>query len=108
VLQHAFGTAAHRLNVSVPDEAQRLLEAPVSAKELRALGAYTTDRRRRGGTALATMQAIPGLRQRARYARSLVLPERSFLKARANDGERASYLRRWMTPANWLLGRKHP
>ena len=108
VLQHAFGTAAHRLNVSVPDEAQRLLEAPVSAKELRALGAYTTDRRRRGGTALATMQAIPGLRQRARYARSLVLPERSFLKARASDGERASYLRRWMTPANWLLGRKHP
>jgi hypothetical protein len=107
VLQHAFSTASSLLGTSLPDQAQTLLHVPVSTKELRALEAYTTNRRQRGGTALATMQAIPGLRQRAKYARSLVFPNREFLQARATEGERASYLRRWMTPANWFLGRKH-
>jgi hypothetical protein len=106
VLQHALTTASSLLGSPLPSPARSLLEVPVGAKELRALEAYTTDRRQRGGTALATIQAIPGLRQRARYARSLVLPNRAFLQARAADGERASYLRRWMTPANWFLGRK--
>jgi Uncharacterised nucleotidyltransferase len=107
VLQHSFTTASGVLGASLPGPAQSFLELPVATKELRALEAYTTDRRRRGGTALATIQAIPGLRRRARYARSLLLPERAFLRARANDGESASYVRRWMTPANWLLGRKN-
>jgi Uncharacterised nucleotidyltransferase len=108
VLQHAFKTASRSLNTPLPAQAQSLLDVPVGARELKALEAYTTNRRRRGGTALATIQAIPGLRMRARYARSLVLPDRAFLRARATEGERASYLRRWMTPANWLLGRKLP
>lgn len=107
VLQHAFTTASSLLGAPLPQPAQSLLDVPVSTRERRALEAYTTNRRQRGGTALATMQAIPGLRQRAKYASSLVLPNRAFLKARATEGERASYLRRWMTPANWFLGRKH-
>ena len=107
VLQHALTTASSLLGTPLPRRARELLEVPVSTKELRALEAYTTNRRQRGGTALATIQAIPGLRQRAKYARSLVLPKREFLQARATEGERASYLRRWMTPASWLLGRKH-
>ena len=108
VLQHSFTTASNLLNIPLPAQAQSLLDRPVDAREFKALEAYTTNRRRRGGTARATIQAIPGLRMRARYARSLVLPDRAFLKARATEGERASYLRRWMTPANWFLGRKHP
>lgn len=108
VLHHAFTTASSSLNTPLPAPAKSMLDRPVGTRELRALEAYTTNRRKRGGTALATIQAIPGLRMRARYARSLMLPDRAFLRARATEGERASYLRRWMTPANWFLGRKHP
>jgi hypothetical protein len=107
VLQHALTTASSLLGTPLPRPARNLLDVPVDTKEIRALEAYTTNRRQRGGTALATIQAIPGLRQRVRYARSLVLPNKEFLQARATEGERASYLRRWMTPANWFLGRKH-
>jgi len=104
VLQHALTTAATRFGTSLPGASDTLLHAPVGTRERRALEAYTTQKRHRGGTAVAALAAIPGLRARATYAHSLLWPDREFLKARSSDGESSSYLRRWATPARWFLG----
>ena len=106
VLQHALHAATTRFSATPPEGSQALLSAAASARERRALEAYTTKRRHRGGTAVATLGAIPSLRARAAYARSLLFPDRQFLRARAKDGKRASYLHRWTTPAKWVIGRK--
>jgi len=104
VLQHALVTASTRFGAMLPAASGALLNAPVGARERRALEAYTTQKRHRGGTAVAALAAIPGVRARARYAHSLLWPDREFLRARSTEGESASYLRRWATPARWLMG----
>jgi hypothetical protein len=106
VLQHALRAATAGFRSALPPAAEPLLAAPVNARERRALEAYTTTRRHRGGTAVAALAAIPGLGARAAYARSLLWPDREFLKARSANGGRASYLRRWTTPASWLIDRR--
>ena len=63
--------------------------------------AYVTERRRAGGTALATLMAIPGIRGKLAYARHLLFPSTEFLAARAPGG-RPSRLRRLLVPLRWL------
>jgi hypothetical protein len=104
VFRHALSTAEGYLSAGIPEPAEALRAVPSSRRESRALLAYTTNRRRRGGTALATLQAIPGLKAKAAYVRTLLLPNRAFLAARAGGGS-PTYRRRWSIAIRWLRAR---
>ena len=104
VLQHAFGTATRVLSIAPPAQTEHWLELTVGRRERLILDAYTTERRARGGMTLAMLRALPGVRSKAAYTRSLLLPNKEFLRARADLGQRPSYLRRMATPAGWMIG----
>jgi hypothetical protein len=105
VFQHALATAEEYLGVAIPQRAEGLLALTPGRRERRALLAYTTDRRRRGGTSLATLHAIPGLRAKGAYVRAMVVPSRAFLTARSTGG-RPSYRHRWTVAINWFTRRR--
>ncbi len=106
VTNYAFRTASTVLGVSWPQESGRVRSLRPMRSEIRILEAYTTTKRGRGGTALATIKAIPGVRQKSAYLLALLVPGRQFLESRqeANGGS-PSYLRRWAVPVRWLRGR---
>ena len=108
VLRHAFTAASQTIGAPVPEAARDLLAAEVPRREIRALAAYTGQRRDRGGTSLATLRAIPRLRDKVAYAAALAFPERAFLTARTEAGSRPSYRRRLMTPLGWVRSRRDP
>jgi Uncharacterised nucleotidyltransferase len=102
VVEYALRTVSETLGIDqLPSWDDIAAEQP-SRKERRALEVFTTERRDRGGSARATLGAIPGLRAKAAYARALLLPSRDFLVFRL--GADASYHRRWRTPLRWLSG----
>jgi hypothetical protein len=105
VVQHAFGVASDRLDVRWPPGAELVLTGQADRRERRALAAYTTDRRDRGGMALATLQAVRGSKAKIAFLRSMLLPRGEFLAARAGDRQ-PSYRRRWATPLRWLRGER--
>lgn len=104
VVQHALNTAADTLGAAFPEKAMALMAIPSRRRERRALDAYITNRRSRGGTATSTIRAIPGLPAKMAYARALLFPDRAFLSARQRNG-RPSYLRRLAIPIRWLTGK---
>ena len=106
VFRHAMTLAASLFGAPWPVEARRALVGPTGRRERRAILAYTTDRRGRGGTARVGLSAITGVRAKAAYLRALVLPSREFLAWRAGEGNRTSYVRRWLIPLRWLVGRR--
>jgi hypothetical protein len=106
VVRHALETASRVLGAGIPDEAKSVLAIEPRRKERRALNAYITDRRGRGGTATSTIRAIPGLGAKAAYVRALLFPSRDFLAARQRNG-RPSYLRRLAIPIKWLARGRH-
>jgi hypothetical protein len=99
VVQHAFVMASEVLGFSLPEETRPFVQARPSRTERRVLASYTSDRHSRGGTALSTFRAIPGLGGKAAYARALLFPQRSFVEARS--GARG-YFGRWRTPFTWM------
>jgi hypothetical protein len=101
VVRHSFETVSETLGVPPPAEARALSRITFGRKERRALSAYITERRGRGGMALSTLRAIPGLRGKAAYVRALLFPTRDFLSVRQRNG-RPSYLRRLAIPIRWL------
>lgn len=105
VVRHAFQTATETLAVALPAESKALTAVLPRRKEHRALQAYVTERRGRGGTVTSTLKAIPGLRAKAAYVRALLFPTRDFLAARHRNG-RPSYLRRLAVPLRWLTVRR--
>lgn len=109
VLQHGFAAASETLGVRL-DDATRFIEAlPRDRRTRRALDAYTTEKRQRGGPALAMIGAIPGLGAKARYVHALLVPDREFLAARAGEGRLAARARRLMVPLRWAgrtIGRR--
>ena len=105
VLRHAFETASATLDTPVSAAARHLLAAAVPPREARALRVHTGERREHGGSAIATLRAIPNVRDKAAYVRALILPDRAFLAARAGRGQRPSYVRRLTVPAGWLRRR---
>jgi len=105
VFRHAFDTASRELQVRLPTEAGSLMTIQISRRERRALEAYTTDRRNRGGRALETLWAIDGVRAKFAYARALLFPDREFVMARTGITRRTAYLRRWRVPIRWLTAR---
>lgn len=102
VVQHAFSTATEVLGPVLPEEAALLAGARPTRRERRALRAYVTPVRWRGGTTVFTLLAIPGIRSKAAYLRALLFPSRDFLANRTAGGKRPSYLRRWLAPLRWL------
>ena len=105
VLRHAFQMASATLDRPLPAEARHLLVATPHRRETIALRAYIGERREHGGSAVATLLAIPGVRDKAAYMRALVIPDRAFLTSRAGPGLRPSYVRRLAVPAGWLRSR---
>jgi hypothetical protein len=104
VLTHSFRTARAALRVDLPAESGRFEAARPRRRDQRLIEAYTTDRRSRGGTALATIRALPGLRSKARYVWAMLVPSREFMAVRTGS-PRPSYVRRWLVPARWALRR---
>jgi hypothetical protein len=103
-LRYAFETASQMLTVPIPNEAAAITSTRVRRSEARALQSYITEARGRGGMALSTLKAIPGLRAKAAYIFCLLVPNEEFLRARAN-GKSTSLLQRWKVPLRWLRGR---
>jgi hypothetical protein len=101
---HALRTASERLRAPLPDEASEIMASEAPWVERRALAAYVTDRRRRGGTSLAALWAIPGVSPRVAYVRALLLPDRRFLEARSAAGT-GTILHRLLVPLRWAYER---
>lgn len=101
-VSHAMRTASATLDVPLPDDVKDVLRTPVGAIERRALRAYTTDRKRRGGPELSALWAIPGLRSRVAFVRAMLFPDRRFLEA---EGRSGTLRRRWMVPIRWAGAR---
>jgi hypothetical protein len=98
VVRHALGSASELLRFEVPEAARPVMEYRAPKGEQRALETFLSERRDRGGTALSTLRAIPGVRGKAAYVRALAFPDREFVTARSSQG---SYVRRWRTPFRW-------
>ncbi len=105
VVAHSLRTAAQWLASELPAPAKPIAGMRPTPADRRLLGAYTR-RRTRGGMAFATISHIPGLRARASYLRALLVPDRGFLAARSNTGDRSSYVQRWSIPVHWLTSRR--
>jgi hypothetical protein len=104
VLAFAFNRVASTFQIQLPPDARQFVEAPYKKVETQALASYTTPSlRNRGGTALSTVKAVPGVRNKIAYVGGMLVPDREFLKARQRNG--ASYRRRWQIPLRWLAGR---
>jgi hypothetical protein len=103
VVEYALRTASETIGIDQLPSWELIAGERPSRRERKALEAFTTERRDRGGSARAALGAIPGIRGKVAYARALLLPSRDFLAFRL--GPEASYHRRWRTPLRWLLGR---
>ncbi len=104
VMQHAFSTARETLHGSLPPEAERFVSFRPSRGQRRLMEAHTGSRRERGGTAVATLRAIPGMRSKAAYLSALLVPDRQFLRARSlMDGD-PSYRHRWGVAIRRFVG----
>jgi len=104
VVRHALEYASSHLDVALPPEASPVMAGRSPRKERRALRAYVTDRRYRGGQAISTLGAIRGIRGKAAYIRALLFPDRDFLSDRQGEG-RPSYMARWRVALGWLRSR---
>lgn len=97
VYRHAAQALSTMLDVRLPDGLGLGSEERTPGRERRALEAYTTMRRSRGGKAVSSLRAIRGVRAKATYVGALLFPSREFLRFRSIGDERhRSYLRRWM------------
>lgn len=105
VVLHAFKLANDILDFPPPEELAVLGPEPVARRERRALDAYITGRRSRGGTIRSALSALPRVRDKLALLRAMLVPERAFLAARTERGARPSYLRRWAVPVRWLMRR---
>jgi hypothetical protein len=103
VVAEALKVATRTLGVDLPAQVQGLMSASAPARETQLLLEYQGTRRSRGGMAIATLSAIPRVRDKAAYAMSLVFPDREFLRYRGLGGRRLAALSRLKVPARWAL-----
>jgi putative nucleotidyltransferase-like protein len=106
VLKHAFETASNVLGWEMRSEARAMATIRATNRSLRALEAYTTERRARGGTARSTLTAIPRIHHRVAYLRAMLFPRRSFREARLRGTGQPSFTRRLKVPLSWLSARR--
>jgi hypothetical protein len=105
VLRDAFHRTEEKLGARCPIALSSMLDSDPTKSEQRLIEAHTSERRGRGGTALTTLQALPSLRSKAAYVRTLCFPSSDFVKE-SSGGGRLSYVRRWAIPIHWALGRR--
>ena len=103
VVRHALAEAASQLGHRPSAAAAELATISASRHAERALGAYTVVSRARGGVARATLAALPRLRDKAAYIRSLVSPDADFLTVREGEASWAARARRWRRAAKWVM-----
>ena len=106
VLVRALQLVEQRLgDLALSDEARRLRRSlRPSIHEERALQACAQERLG-GSRALASLQALPGIRAKTAYASALMFPDREFLKVRTGSGGLTGYVERWRVPLGWLTAR---
>lgn len=105
VLLHAFALSTTTLGIEPVAEAAALSASPIARRELLALESYADRQRGRGGTALSTLRAVPGVREKAAYARALAFPQRGFMRDRYRAEARGAHRHRLAIPARWALRR---
>jgi putative nucleotidyltransferase-like protein len=105
VLLRAFELTSATLGVELAAVAEDLATTPILRSERRALDSYAGSRRGRGGTAVSTMLAIRGVREKAAYMRAVALPRRAFMRDRYPAGTNGTYRHRLAIPAGWVLRR---
>jgi hypothetical protein len=106
VIEHALTLAAEILGWEAPETAEELIRSQYpSRRARRALEAYTTDRRSRGGIAFASVPAIRGVRSKAAYVYALTFPNAEFLAFRENGTGARSMFTRWSKPGRWFARR---
>jgi hypothetical protein len=109
VFDYAFKTVAEVFGSPLHDASVNdALVQNRARRDVLALQAYTSHRRRYGGKATATILAIRGVRGRLQYVGALLFPDRDFLASRAKEGSASTYVRRWMIPVHWLKKRWGP
>jgi hypothetical protein len=99
VLEDAFAAAEDQLGVALQPAFGAAAAFRSSRRERRVLASYHSSRGM-GGVPLAMVRALPGIRDKAAYVRSLVMPNREFMAART--GGRGSYVTRWRIPLRWI------
>jgi hypothetical protein len=106
VFRHALESAVQAIRCSLPPAAEAFLHAgSVGRRESRALDAYVTEKRLRGGKALTSLWAIRGISGKAAYTRALLFPDRGFAEFRGGKTGWGSYLTRWRKPLSWVVRR---
>jgi hypothetical protein len=106
VFEHAFKAVAEVIGSPLHDASVNdALVENRGRRDVVALQAYTSQRRRYGGKATATILAIRGVRAKSRYVWALLFPDRDFLASRAKEGSASTYVRRWLIPIHWLKER---
>jgi hypothetical protein len=107
VIDHALMLAGEILGFQAPESAQELIRShSPSRRARRALEAYTTDRRSRGGKALASITAIHGVRSKVAYVYALAVPNAEFMAFREHGTGAKSVFARWSKPGRWLVHRR--
>jgi hypothetical protein len=107
VIDHALTLAGEILGFQAPESAQELMRShSPSRRARRALEAYTTDRRSRGGKALASITAIHGVRSKVAYVYALAVPNAEFMAFREHGTGAKSVFARWSKPGRWLVHRR--
>jgi hypothetical protein len=106
VVRRAFELDAEATAAAWPTWLRPLMKRPVSERDRGLLSAYASERRSRGGTAVATLRAIPGLRPRLAYGRALAFPDSEFLRRRNGSGGARGHLARLSVPLRWLGRRR--
>jgi hypothetical protein len=99
VLEDAFAAAEDQLGVALRPAFGSDEAFTSSRRERRVLASYQSSRAV-GGVPLAMVRAVPGMRNKVAYVRSLVMPDRTFMAART--GGRVSYVTRWRIPLRWM------
>jgi hypothetical protein len=101
VLRHAIAAAGERLGVD-PRRSDLVVGATRAPTwiERRAIDAYTTSARSRGGKSLMAVWGIRGARARVAYVYAMLIPNRAFVASRT--GGQGSYLRRWRRAVGWI------
>jgi hypothetical protein len=101
VVRRAFELEAAETGMAWPTWLRPLFESRGRGRDRRLLDAYATERRSRGGIALATLRAVPGIRSRLEYVRALVYPRSEFMSQRTQVGTYGR-LRRLTVPLGWI------
>jgi len=107
VIRFALDSASRTLAIELPTEVAGFRDGLGNPprRERRAVDAYTTERRSRGGKAVASVGAIRGLSAKAAYVRALVLPDPEFLAFREGSRGTEGIRARWAKPIKWLARR---